>query len=224
MNKTRIEYVDYTWNPLTGCKTGCSYCYARRIAERFAGSKAFPNGFEPTFHPKRLGEPRSVETPSRILVCSMADLFGPWVPEEQISKVFAAVRAARWHTYLFLSKYPSRFPRWPGVPELDGCNYWVGTSVEHQHAAAERILALEKSTALWQFISCEPLLGPVLLPRRTEIRWVIIGAQTGPRAVRPEQRWVEDLVRECDERAIPVFCKDNVRPFCSDEFWRREKP
>jgi protein gp37 len=35
MNHTKIEYVDHTWNPVTGCLHDCPYCYARRIAERF---------------------------------------------------------------------------------------------------------------------------------------------------------------------------------------------
>lgn len=39
MNKSKIEWCDYTWNPVTGCLHGCPYCYARRIAERFG-----PNG------------------------------------------------------------------------------------------------------------------------------------------------------------------------------------
>lgn len=37
MNKTKIEWADYTWNPVTGCLHGCEYCYARRIANRFKG-------------------------------------------------------------------------------------------------------------------------------------------------------------------------------------------
>lgn len=35
MNRTGIEWCDYTWNPMTGCYNGCSYCYARNIARRF---------------------------------------------------------------------------------------------------------------------------------------------------------------------------------------------
>ena len=32
---TKIEWCDYTWSPVTGCKHGCPYCYARKIAERY---------------------------------------------------------------------------------------------------------------------------------------------------------------------------------------------
>ena len=37
MNKTKIEWCDATWNPVVGCKHGCDYCYAKRIAARFGG-------------------------------------------------------------------------------------------------------------------------------------------------------------------------------------------
>ena len=55
MNRTGIEWTDFTWNPVTGCKHGCPYCYAREVANRFPAH--FPNGFEPMFRPKRLDEP-----------------------------------------------------------------------------------------------------------------------------------------------------------------------
>ena len=35
MLKTKIEWCDSTWNPITGCRHKCPYCYARRMAERF---------------------------------------------------------------------------------------------------------------------------------------------------------------------------------------------
>jgi len=50
MNRTKIDWCDYTWNPVVGCLHGCPYCYARRMAERFKGGKAYPFGFEPTSH------------------------------------------------------------------------------------------------------------------------------------------------------------------------------
>ncbi|NIM05124.1 MAG: DUF5131 family protein, partial [Armatimonadetes bacterium] len=55
----KIDWTDYTWNPQTGCHHNCttpsgeSYCYARKIAERFTGTKAFPRGFFPTWRPDR---------------------------------------------------------------------------------------------------------------------------------------------------------------------------
>ena len=90
---SRVDWAGYTWNPVTGCRHNCPYCYARDLAEgRFA--HAFPNGFEPTFWEDRLAAPANEERMARrrrvpkgrreriCFVCSMADLFGEWVPQE----------------------------------------------------------------------------------------------------------------------------------------------
>lgn len=37
MNRSKIEWCDHTWNPITGCRHDCEYCYARRMTARFAG-------------------------------------------------------------------------------------------------------------------------------------------------------------------------------------------
>ena len=130
MNKTKIEWCDSTWNPVTGCLHGCEYYYARRIAERFGGcdnpidsrellqpmtitrrnGKAvdapFPFGFEPTLHRYRLDEPYQ-RRGLNIFVCSMADLFGEWVPDEWIEEVMNACLLSPQHRYLFLTKNPA---------------------------------------------------------------------------------------------------------------------
>lgn len=100
MNKTKIDWADMSWNPVTGCRHGCAYCYARRTATRFnagledpatlAGglhvlpekikATPYPYGFEPTLHRYRLGQPQNTKEPQTVFVCSMADLFGRWVP------------------------------------------------------------------------------------------------------------------------------------------------
>ena len=117
MNKTGIEWCDMTWNPVTGCRHECEYCYARRVAARFGtqlpdGSgypeahdgthrleqkvkgNPYPYLFEPTFLPFRLKEPERKTKPQTIFVCSMADLFGAWVPDEWIEEVFEACKKA----------------------------------------------------------------------------------------------------------------------------------
>ena len=93
MNRTRIEWTDFTWNPVTGCLHDCSYCYARKLTVRFPAN--FPAGFTPAFHPGRLGQPCRIQRPSRVFVCSMADLFGAWVPDHWISAVFERSARAR---------------------------------------------------------------------------------------------------------------------------------
>ena len=38
--KTTIDWADSSWNPVTGCRHNCNYCYAQKIAGRFAGYDA----------------------------------------------------------------------------------------------------------------------------------------------------------------------------------------
>jgi protein gp37 len=175
MNKTRIEWTDYTWNPITGCwgpggtaekPNRCAYCYAWKINARFAGGRILSGNmaghehldpFAPTFHTERLSQPSKVKKPSRIFVGSMTDLFGDWVPDEWIEAVINRVQRADYshHTYQFLTKNPKRlqeFNPWPA-------NCWVGTTVTNQADADERLPWLLQVDASVRFVSHEPLLG-----------------------------------------------------------------
>lgn len=194
MNKTAIEWCDYTWNPVTGCKHGCPYCYARKIAERFKGSKAWPQGFEPMFHPERLQDPAKMKKPQTIFVCSMADLFGDWVPEPWIKAIFDQCLKSYQHTYIFLTKRPDNAKRFldknmemelymEGAPE----NIWIGTTIENKSALPrlDQLKAINSpsrsSTYHWNlFISFEPLLENIGKINLDGIKQVIIGAQTNP--------------------------------------------
>ena len=59
----------------------------------------------------------------------MADLFGHWVPEEQIDQVLKVMEDAHWHTFQTLSKFPIRLPEFDPFPE----NVWVGVSLPAGH-------------------------------------------------------------------------------------------
>lgn len=110
-DKTRIEWTDATWNPVTGCtkvSEGCDHCYAETIAHRFAGTPAYPNGFAVTLRPERLDQPLRWQRPRRIFVNSMSDLFHSDVPDEYIARVFAVMALAPQHTFQVLTKRPGR--------------------------------------------------------------------------------------------------------------------
>lgn len=141
MEKSKIEWTDSTYNPVTGCYNNCPYCYAHRIANRLKGcdncpsgivpsqariieldhrlqatskdgkkrNAAYPFGFTPTFHEYRLDDPKSKGFGKNVFVCSMADLFGPWVPDSWIERVFRSCLDAPGHRYLFLTKNPIRY-------------------------------------------------------------------------------------------------------------------
>jgi protein gp37 len=104
MNKTRIEWCDWTWNPIVGCEpisAGCQNCYAASISKRFG----LPWG-QPVFRPERLEEPLKVEKPARIFVCSMGDFFHAKVLREWKEAVFRVIDRAPRHTFIFLTKRP----------------------------------------------------------------------------------------------------------------------
>lgn len=204
MNRTRIEWTTYTWNPVTGCRNGCPWCYAARIARRFP--QRYPRGFAPTFWPERLEEPRRVRRPARIFVCSMGELFADWVPSDWQRAVLDVARACPWHRFIFLTKSPRNLIRQNPWPD----NAWVGASATDQRMASEAVSALRDVQAPVRFVSFEPLLGPIDADL-SGLDWVIIGALTGPAARQPEVTWVETLIARARAAGAAIFVKDNLR-------------
>lgn len=244
MNKSKIEWTDFTWNPVTGCLHSCPYCYARKQARRFSGDvrlnkssdqlkkdenglyileKPFKNqvtgkvipdpvGFEPIMHKYRLAMPAQKKKPAKIFVCSMADLFGAWVPDSWIEEVFKACDAAPWHTYMFLTKNPRRYAELAGKSIIRTAdNFWYGSTA-----------TTPETEFFWHdqlntFVSIEPILVPfpdVAHPDCgiQKVKWVIIGAETGNHKgkVVPERDWIRDIVKACRATKTPVFLKDSL--------------
>ncbi|MCP9625248.1 phage Gp37/Gp68 family protein [Nocardia otitidiscaviarum] len=145
-------------------------------------------GFGVTVHPAALEIPLRWRSPRLVFVNSMSDLFHAQVPEEFIARVFAVMLAAPRHTFQVLTKRPGRARsllrrrafarrvfelavRQYGIPsERAGSwwplpNVWVGVSAEDQRWAEIRIPTLIDTPAAVRFVSCEPLLGEVVLNR-----------------------------------------------------------
>lgn len=113
MTKTRIEWTDKVWNPVTGCtkvSSGCKNCYAEAVANRFwAGEKyAYRKFSDVRCHPERLDAPLHWKQPKRVFVNSMSDLFHEKVPFEFIDKVFVIMSQCPQHTFQVLTKRPER--------------------------------------------------------------------------------------------------------------------
>ncbi len=167
-DKSGIEWTDATWNPVTGCdkvSPGCDRCYAETIAHRFAGTKAYPNGFQVTLRPDRLGQPLRWRRPRRIFTNSMSDLFHDAIPDEYIAQVWDVMAQARQHTFQILTKRPGRMrslmTRWQENMPGPLPNVWLGVSAEDQKWADVRIPILLDTPAAIRFVSAEPLLGPI---------------------------------------------------------------
>jgi protein gp37 len=109
MGVTSIEWTDRVWNPTSGCtkvSAGCDRCYAEGISRRFAGTKAFPNGFEVTLHPDRIEDPLYWRRPAKVFVNSMSDLFHADIPTDFLHRVFDVMERATDHQFQVLTKRP----------------------------------------------------------------------------------------------------------------------
>lgn len=203
--KTGIEWTDRTWNPTTGCQKispGCTHCYAEALTKRFHTN--FPNGFDLTLHPERLNDPKRWRKPRRIFVNSMSDLFHEEIPLSFLQEVFAVMRETPWHIYQILTKRHERLLELS--PELDWPkNVWMGVSVENQNYV-RRMDYLRQVPAKVRFLSCEPLLGPLSLDL-TDIHWVIVGGESGPKYRPMKLEWAQNIRDRCQAEGVAFFFK-----------------
>ena len=229
MEKTKIDWCESTWNPVTGCYHECSYCCARGIANRFSGhgerwnddklhvldnkiyaeesetAEPYPYGFVPTLRRYRLNEYEKKKGRT-IFVCSMADLFGSWVPDSWIEEVFTACDKAPQHNYIFLTKNPTRYTDLSRKGILrTGENMWYGFSQTGEEEL--NLIYLEQHVNF--FVSAEPLLKPISVILGD---WVIVGAETGRRKdkITPKREWIENIVSDCKKYDIPIFMKSSL--------------
>ena len=189
----------------------------------------YPFCFDPTFHRYKLDEPQHWKKPRTIFVCSMADLFGDWVPDEWIEQVFKACEAAPQHRYMFLTKNPARFKqlRKNGIKLPNYC--WIGTSVTRDAEQADQYTGRTgylsenwDTTAQW-FVSVEPILERMSrssIENLTAMNWVIVGAETGNRKgkVVPRKEWIDEIAAECKRCRTPIFMKDSLRGLMGADF------
>ena len=208
MNNTKnsIGWCDKSFNPIVGCDHGCWYCYARKMTQRF--KKIFPNGFKPTFHPERLKEPYTLKKPIKIFVCSIADLFASWTPNEWRNAVLDTIyECPIKHTFILLTKNPENIPKGYVFPD----NVWVGTTVTMENGDWKNIEEIKTINAKVKFASFEPLLG--LLPVNVDLKglqWIIIGKLTGSKKILLNPYWVTRILNEAERHGIPVFMKNNL--------------
>lgn len=295
MNKTSIEWTDYTSNLIRyrdpegrsvhGCikvSTGCANCYASAWSARgLTGERggAFTAKRQATLTPyfddaeaQRILRTRV--TGKRVFVGDMTDVFGEWVPDALLDRMFAVFALRPDLTFQVLTKRPERMraylndmgahyggeidgeymERWgdaavalTGDPcaaggPIEDCdwplpNVWLGVSVENQAAADKRIPELLDTPAAVRFLSCEPLLGQLMLRRpfvrdhknrnvMTEddeqrplvpgsfagLHWVIVGGESGPGARPCDLAWIRGIVGQCKAAGVPVFVKQGSGP------------
>src|SRR5437763_8963468 len=209
----------YTFNIAWGCQRvseGCKHCYADALSSRYGydlwGPKAPRRVLSPSYWVAPLSWNREAlaQGHKRLVFCSsMADVFEdhPIINQER-EKLWPLIRRTPSLVWLLLTKRPENVL--PMVPSnwVWPSNVWVGTSVENQKRADERIPALLRIPVGVRFLSCEPLLSPLdLSAYLSDLQWVIVGGESGPRARPMNPAWPRSLRDQCSAARVPFFFK-----------------
>ena len=201
--KTKIEWTEMTWNPMTGCtkvSPGCKHCYAEVMAKRLKamGTPGYENGFDISILPMRLTQPLKRKKPTIYFVNSMSDLFHEDAPFSFLDDVFNIIAQTPQHTYQILTKRAERMAEYFST-RLPPENAWLGVSVENKQYGLPRIDYLRNIPAKVRFLSVEPLLEDLGTLNLSQIHWVIVGGESGPNARPMQPGWVENIKDQCDQ-------------------------
>lgn len=234
---TKIEWADDTFNPWIGCtkvSPGCANCYAEALMGKRWGKVRWGKG-QPRVrtspdnwakaHAWNRAAARSGQ-PRRVFCASLADWLDPEVDPTWLRDLLSLVRSTPALTWMLLTKRPELWDqRMNAVEAIDPigphlewwaegappANVWIGTTVEDQERADQRIPSLLAIPARIHFLSCEPLLGAVALPicstppgdhpwigdesepYTRRIDWIIVGGESGPKARPMSIAWARTL-------------------------------
>lgn len=249
MNKTNIEWCNYTWNPVSGCYHACRniYCYntmkATSPLNRFGARYLNNEGVivsEKDWKTRETGKPKEAKK-GEIYPFGYDATFYP----HRLKEPLKVKKAAR----IFVVDVGDLFGAWVLKEWIEQVleiawqcswhtfqfltknpirlsefgfpdNCWVGTSV-NSDKDSDRADMLRNIKAPVRYLSIEPLLGKVSFDLKG-FQWIILGAQTGRNPVKPEKEWIADILRHSGALNIPVFMKHNIRPFYNE--FRQEFP
>lgn len=230
-DQTNISWCDMTHNHWIGCSKvspACDGCYAEAMMDKRygrvqwggpgkgAGTRSLTS--EANRRKPHAWNKKAAKDGTRpfVFCSSLADVFDNQVPTAWRTDLFELIRATPNLVWLLLTKRPQNIVRlfgaacdmaWPR-------NAAIGATVEDQSRANSNVPALldaaEDLGALFSFLSCEPLLGEIVLPALPD--WVITGGETdqGSHKARPSQPdWYRSLRDQCAAAGIAYHHKQN---------------
>lgn len=235
--KTKIEWADYVSNPLKamyGSKRGwacvkvspgCANCWASKFNVRLGTGfgmqytaqniKKVDTYFDEKelnrmekFSPRgdfKHGRSRAVAFP-----CDMTDMFGSWVSDEQLDKIFHAMSVNQSVDWFVLTKRPERMAQYlQGKTPLS--HIYMGVSIEDQERANSRVYPMRIVRDLgWKVIvSYEPALHNVHWSDWYFIDWLVCGGESGSAARPMHPDWARSARDFCKANSIPFFFKQN---------------
>jgi protein gp37 len=224
MQNTEIEWADDTFNPWMGCQhvsPGCDHCYAETLMDRrYHKVEWGPHGERKRTSGAYWRQPIKWNAAARafrkehgyrrrVFCASLADVFDNQVPASWRADLFALIRECRRLDWLVLTKRPQNIERMLPKDWGDGYhNVWLGMTAENQYYFDQRWLILRDIPAVIKFISYEPALGSLSLPKHCSLPdWIISGGESGPGARELKPRWIRNIIRECQDRGVAVFHK-----------------
>lgn len=236
MKHSNIEWTTHTFNPWIGCtkvSPGCAHCYAETLNKRMGWTQWGDAGerFRTSAHnwnePRRWNrEAAKTGQRARVFCASLADWLDYKAPTAWRVELLALIEETPHLDWLLLTKRPeswnARMHEAMGAGSklahawLNGTeprNVWIGTSIEDQQRAEERMPEIAEIPARVKFLSVEPLLGPLdlsywltasIVP---QVQWVIVGGESGPGAREMKPEWVRALRDECAMSGVAFFFK-----------------
>ncbi len=249
MNPTKIEWTDYSWNPVTGCFHKCrnSYCYNtikwNSRLNRFGAEYLNENGVITRNKNWQQRETQGchIAKKGEAYPFGYDPTFYPHRLKEPFSKkkpfriftvdtgdMFGAWVPAMWIEQVFdvIRRCPqhtfqllTKNPKRYAEFEIPG-NAWIGATITCD-ADKGVVQDLLRSNAKVKYLSIEPLVGEITIPF-DDIQWIIVGAMTGKNPVVPKREWIERVIDSADKLNIPVFTKNNISEYVRN--MRREFP
>lgn len=226
MQKTGIEYLTHTWNPIAmRCRPigpGCDNCWHLMYADRLAHCPGISTEKKLAYQGigtpilddvKELYAPLKMKKRCRIGVQFMGDLFHNTVIGlnwDMALSVYKTVQEAKQHKFFVLTKRSFQLKELDRL-KLHAPNIWTGVSVENQETAEIRIRDLARCQSPHKWLSIEPLLGEIDLHSIIgcdQIHWVVVGVETGPGARPAKIEWVRSIILQCKALYIPCFFKN----------------
>ena len=228
MQKTNIDYLDYTWNPIamrcTPVSEGCDNCWHLRLCDMHTKNPNLPqavreakSGGKALFIEKELDAPLRKRKPSVIGVQFMGDLFHKNINirGKEIQQVFEVMSCCE-HKFLVLTKRPKRMA--DSIKFFYGNNLssvmenlWLGTTCENQKWADIRIPELLKIPAAVRFLSLEPLLGPIDLDYIKDFNFPCIAKYERIYSLKGERNILGNLVSEKKINWVVIGCESGPK-------------